>query len=122
LPSGGRPDILTLVTVAMKNHKISIAGSTFIIRSDVSEDRIRQIEQYLNDNVEEVRGKARKVPYTDGLVLVLFRLADTLIDGQVASRETVASAASDLRAIRAEIDEIGAMIRDRLASMDEGAS
>jgi hypothetical protein len=106
--------------VALKNHKIVLDGSTFMIRSDVDEGRIREIEQTLNDNLEKVRGgTGPKVPFTDALVLVLFKLADTLLDRQAVSRDRLDHATRELSAIHGQIEEIRQLVAERLEMMEE---
>lgn len=106
----------------MKNHKIVIGGSTFMIRSDVEETRIREIEDFLNSDLDRLMGRGSKVPFTDALVLMLFKQADTLMDRQQDARERIAEAAREARSIRSEMEEIRQMVTNHAQNLDDGAS
>ncbi len=105
--------------MALRNHKITIDGSPFVIRSDVEEARIREIEELINSDIEKIRGRSRKVPFTDALVLVLFKLADSLMDRQNRSHERLDAAARELKAIRTDMDEIQAMVTRKRESIED---
>ncbi len=103
----------------MKNHKIELGGKGFMIRSDVQEDRIRSIETFLNEKLGAVTGKSQRINFTDSLVLVLFHVADLMMDGEDSTRKVRAEAAGEVRQLRSEIDEIQQLVKQRLESTED---
>ena len=106
----------------MKNHKIELGGKGFMIRSDVEEDRIRSIETFLNEKLDGVTGKSRMISFTDSLVLVLFHVADLMMDGDDSTAKVKAEAAGKVRGLRSEIDEIQQLVKQRLESTEDSIS
>ncbi|MBW2264311.1 MAG: cell division protein ZapA [Deltaproteobacteria bacterium] len=106
----------------MKNHKIELGGKGFMIRSDVEEDRIRSIETFLNEKLDGVTGKSQRISFTDSLVLVLFHVADLMMDGDDSTKKVKTDAAGEVRGLRSEIDEIQQLVQKRLESTEDSIS
>jgi cell division protein ZapA (FtsZ GTPase activity inhibitor) len=108
--------------VAMKNHKVVLGGTGFMIRSDVDEKRIRKIESYLNAKLDKVSGRGQRINFTDSLVLVMFHVADLMMDGSDNIDTLRKTTAGQVRELRTEIDDIQQMIQRRLESTEDTIS
>ena len=106
----------------MKNHKIALGGKGFMIRSDVEEDRIRSIEAFLNEKLDAVTGKSQRINFTDSLVLVLFHVADLMMDGEDSTRRVRSEAAGEVGDLLSEIEEIQQLVKQRLESTEDTIS
>jgi len=106
----------------MKNHKVELGGKGFMIRSDVDEHRIRSIEKFLNGKLDGVTGKSRRINFTDSLVLVLFHVADLMMDGEESAGRTRTATAGRVRDLVSEIEEIQKLVKQKLESTEDSIS
>jgi hypothetical protein len=100
--------------MAMKNHKVTLAGNRFVIKSDVSEARIREIEAFLDDKFARMGGRGQRLAFHDGLVLLLFHVTDLMLDAEQGRGRLAAGTAEKLRGLRDEVVELQKLVRSRL--------
>jgi hypothetical protein len=108
--------------MAMKNHKVELAGNGFVIKSDVSDVRIREIEAILNEKLDRTGGKGQRIAFTDSLVLVLFHITDLMLDAESSSDRIRHDTADRVRSLRSEIEELQDMVKERLAAAEDTIS
>jgi cell division protein ZapA (FtsZ GTPase activity inhibitor) len=106
----------------MKNHKVELAGTRFVIRSDVDEKRIRSIERFLNGKLKQVAGRGQKINFTDTLVLVLFHIADLMLDERDSVKRIKTDTAGEIRILRNAIEEVQGLVQQRLESTEDSIS
>jgi len=108
--------------MGMKDHQVELGGSSFVIRSDVDEDRIREIEAFLAEKLARIADRGRKMSFTDNLVLVLFHVTDSMLDERDASAARRGEAARAVGDLRDEMDALDEMIAERMARLENDAS
>jgi cell division protein ZapA (FtsZ GTPase activity inhibitor) len=106
----------------MKNHKVELGGTGFMIRSDVDEARIRRIETFLNRKLKEMSGRGQRVNFSDSLVLMLFHVTDLMLDAEESGRKVRSSTVGSVRDLRNEIEEIEKLVKQRLESAEDTIS
>jgi cell division protein ZapA (FtsZ GTPase activity inhibitor) len=55
---------------------VSLAGSTFTIRTDAHTDYVARLEKYVNDKLEEVQPDGRRLAVRNALALAALSIAD----------------------------------------------
>jgi cell division protein ZapA (FtsZ GTPase activity inhibitor) len=55
---------------------VKIAGSTFTIKTDASQDHMSRLEQYVNEKIELVQPENRSLPLKSALALAALSIAD----------------------------------------------
>ena len=110
------------MSVSMKNHRVELAGSTFMIRSDVDEERIRKIEGFVNEMLARQRGHGHRIAVTDALALALFRVTDLLIEEREARSAGFDEVLTEVRSLVNDLDSIDNALERRIASLEDDAS
>ena len=73
----------------MENIKISILGKEYSIKSDVEENYLNQITEYLNQKVEEVIKTTKTVATLNVIILAAMNIANDYFQMKNLNEETI---------------------------------
>jgi len=83
---------------------VILAGSTFTIRTDASQDYVTRLEQYVNEKLEEVQPDGRTLSARNALALAALSIADDYFSA-LESREALEENVRDrLKRVMARVD------------------
>ena len=90
----------------LKQFKINIKGHQFSVSSQYSEDRIRRVEAFLSEKIDEVASNSDTYNLTSLTVLAALNLADDLLNIKRNREYMSESAKESLVAICQQLDNI----------------
>lgn len=86
---------------------LNLAGSTFTIRTDASQDYVTRLEKYVNEKLNAVQPDGRPLPLKSALALAALSIADDFFSAEESRVELDLSVKERLKRVLLELD--GAM-------------
>ncbi len=93
-----------------------------MIRSDVDDERIRRIEEFVNELLARQRAHGQRIAVTDALALALFRVTDLLLDEREVHDRGLRDVLGEISALANEIDAMDATVERRIALIENDVS
>ena len=63
----------------LKSVEVQIMGQKFVVRSESSEEYVKQVATYVNDKINEILGKTKSVASLNVALLTAMNIADEFL-------------------------------------------